>query len=146
MDGNQGTTALEIVPEALNLPHHGREHTCMTILTMKHIRPGSCENCIVQRGLLKQDIHGKIVQVTIPFFMSGIKGLFFPGVCIDPQLFTKAVCLHKYYINTLQLPVPKAYAFSTFFMCVVCVNLELWAKGLKTRLFRLYKAVTRHDD
>ncbi len=146
MDGKQGTTALEIVPEALNLPHHGGEHTCMTILTMKHIRPDTCENCIIQCGLLKQDIHGKIVKVTIPLFMSGIKGLFFPGVYINPHLFTKAACLHKYYINTLQLLVPKAYAFPTFFMCVVCVYIELWTNGLKTQLFRLYKAVTRHDD
>ena len=80
-------------------PHHSWQGSGMAVLTMDDIRAVIKQDHQVQGRLLKKEIHGKIIKMTVAALLPALPFFLFSSIGVDAQFFGKSPGLKQVQFN-----------------------------------------------
>src|SRR5210317_96584 len=113
-----------IIAIAAALSDDGRYNRSMAIMAMDDLRFVIEQHDQVETALLQQDIHGKIVKMSLSLNLPGFALRFFPGVGIDPLFLEEALGFQQIDLNPVLNSVPDSDPLSALQIGIVHDDIE----------------------
>ena len=146
VDGHNTAGLPEIVAIDSSLLEQGGQDGRVAVLAMDDVRPCIKQDHQVERCLLQENIHGKIVKVAAAPIMGWVFFLLFRGVGIDAQFFPVALSINQVNIHSVQLGIPEQNALPAVLGSIVHVHLKRDVMPCEIQLFRIHEAIAWQND